>query len=70
MLHDKREENIERRKLHHRQMSSVQLQKEEYITSVKKEALELRKENNRLIEANREIEYQKNKDIRNKIHKP
>lgn len=38
------------------------------MSKVKQNALNLRKEHHKLIEANRKAEYQKKKQIRNKIH--
>ena len=53
MLQERKEENMKRKNMHHRQMSTLSCQKEDHLGSVKREALEVRKENARLIEANR-----------------
>lgn len=49
-------------------MSSVTLEKTNYLTTLKHEAQEGRRENNRLIEGRRQDEIQKKQQVRNRIH--
>ena len=68
MAEELKQINQHKRKSHERQMSCVSLAKVEERDRIRLEASKNRKENQRLIELNREQEQAKKREVRNKIH--